>query len=58
MKEIFASLRGFLRDDHGATAVEYGLLLALLTVAILGALGALSKSNSDNFNAVSDNFPK
>lgn len=58
MKQTIYAIKGFLHDESGATAVEYGLLLALMTVALVGALGALSQSNSDNFNEVSDNFPK
>ncbi len=30
----------FLRDDRGATAIEYGLIAALISVVIIGALGA------------------
>jgi pilus assembly protein Flp/PilA len=29
------------RDDRGATAVEYGLMVALIAVAIAGTVGAL-----------------
>ena len=31
-------LARFLRDDDGATAVEYGLLLVLITLAIIGSV--------------------
>ncbi len=31
------SLRRILRDQQGATAVEYGLILALIVLAMLGA---------------------
>ena len=34
-------LRKFLNDESGATAIEYGLIAALVAVAIIGALGAL-----------------
>lgn len=32
-------LRGFLKDKGGATAVEYGLIVALLSLAIVGGVG-------------------
>jgi pilus assembly protein Flp/PilA len=32
------------RDDHGATAVEYGLLLALITAVIIGAVTAMGSA--------------
>jgi len=31
----------FLKDETGATAIEYGLIAALIAVAIIGGLGAL-----------------
>jgi len=31
-------LIGFFKDEEGATAVEYGLLVALIAVAIIGAV--------------------
>lgn len=57
MKQTIASLKGFLKDNSGATAVEYGLILALLTIAIIGSVGAVSQSNADNFNSVVDSYP-
>lgn len=41
-------------DDKGATAIEYGLLAALVAVAIIGALGVVSTELNDTFTAVSD----
>ena len=35
------SIAEFLKDDRGATAIEYGLLAALLGVALIGAFTAL-----------------
>lgn len=32
-------LQRFVRDDAGATAVEYGVMAALMFLAIVGALG-------------------
>ena len=43
----------FLRDESGATAVEYGLLTALISVAIMGTLNALGAGLSDTFSTVS-----
>ena len=31
------------KDQKGATAIEYGLIAALITVAIIAGLGAFSK---------------
>ncbi|HRY05667.1 MAG TPA: Flp family type IVb pilin [Hyphomicrobiaceae bacterium] len=35
MKNVFAR---FVKDESGATAIEYGLIAALLSVAIIGTL--------------------
>ncbi len=37
-------LRRFLRDESGATAMEYGLMVALLSLAIIGTVKALGQS--------------
>ena len=42
----------FLSDEDGATAVEYGLILALMTVVLLSALSAFSDSTQGVFNRV------
>ena len=38
------SFQKFMRDESGATAIEYGLILALVVVAIIGAVTAVSGS--------------
>ena len=39
----------FVRDEEGATALEYGLLAALIAAAIIGAVTALGTSISATF---------
>jgi pilus assembly protein Flp/PilA len=39
-------LSRFRREDSGATAIEYGLILALMCLVIIGALGAFGVSAS------------
>ena len=39
--DIFVQhLRRFLRDDGGPTATEYGVMIAVICVAVIGALSA------------------
>lgn len=45
-------LRSFLTDEEGATAIEYGLIAALISVAIIGALTALQESLRDTFESI------
>ena len=45
-------LRNFLSEDTGATAIEYGLIAALVAVVIIGALIALGAELSKTFTIV------
>ena len=47
-------LKKFLRDESGATAIEYGLIAGLVSVAAIGALSAMGGSLDTMFSAVSD----
>jgi len=42
----------FLRDESGATAIEYGLIAALIAVVIIGAVTAVGTNLSGSFNTV------
>jgi pilus assembly protein Flp/PilA len=46
------SLRPLLREDSGATAIEYGLIAALIAVAAIAALSLVGTSLSGIFNTV------
>ncbi len=46
-------IRTFAKDESGATAIEYGLIAALVSVAAIGALTAMGNSLSTMFNTVS-----
>ena len=41
-----------LRDDQGATAIEYGLIAALIAVAIITAVGTVGSNLTSTFNSV------
>ncbi len=45
-------LRRFAQDESGATAIEYGLIAALIAVAIIAALNSLSGNLKNVFNYV------
>ena len=49
-------LRAFVADARGATAVEYGLLAALISAALIGGLTTFGNSLQDTFNTVSNNL--
>ena len=47
-------LRKLLKDESGATAIEYGLIAALVSVAIIGILGTLGTNLLATFTTVSN----
>jgi pilus assembly protein Flp/PilA len=46
-------ITSFIEDQSGATAIEYGLIAALVSVAAIGAMGALGDSLGNIFSEVS-----
>jgi pilus assembly protein Flp/PilA len=52
MEEKMEKLIRFFKDEEGATAVEYGLLVALIAVVIIVAVALLGTNLSARFNAV------
>ena len=46
----------FASDESGATAIEYGLLAALIAVVIIGAVKAVGTNLSGKFTAVANNL--
>jgi pilus assembly protein Flp/PilA len=53
MRALFKSMRGLGRAQKAATAVEYGLILALIVLAIMGVLLALGTTTTAMWNNVS-----
>jgi pilus assembly protein Flp/PilA len=46
-------IQKFVRDEEGVTAIEYGLIAALIAVVIIVAVTAVGTSLSGNFTAIS-----
>ncbi|MCD2184057.1 Flp family type IVb pilin [Rhizobium sp. GN54] len=55
MTKIFAR---FLKDESGATAIEYGLIAALISVAIIAGASTLGDELSDTFGNLSTSMEK
>jgi pilus assembly protein Flp/PilA len=49
-------LKTFLRDESGATAIEYGLIAAGISVAIIAVVQSLGSQLKNTFNTVSSNL--
>lgn len=51
MKTIFARL---MKDESGATAIEYGLIAALISVALIAGASSLGNSLNTTFDTLGD----
>ena len=51
-EKIMERFKKFFRDEEGATAVEYGLMVALIAIVIIVAVGLLGTNLSSKFNQV------
>jgi pilus assembly protein Flp/PilA len=49
-----STFRRFVKDDSGATAIEYGLIAALVSVAIIAMLTLLGDNLNATFKTVAD----
>ncbi len=50
MSSIFAR---FMKDESGATAIEYGLIAALISVALITGASALGNNLNTQFQSLS-----
>ncbi len=51
-------IKNFANDESGATAIEYGLIAALIAVAIIAALTALGPKLAATFDKVTEELPE
>jgi pilus assembly protein Flp/PilA len=49
-------IKKLFKNEDGATAIEYGLIAALIAVAAITAMGGLGNSLSNTFNKVNNNL--
>jgi pilus assembly protein Flp/PilA len=49
-------IRKFVKNSKGATAIEYGLIAALIAIAAVSAMSTLGGKLSTTFNNVSSNL--
>lgn len=52
MSKIVSAIKTFVADENGVTAIEYGLIAALVGVAIVTSVKALGGQLNTTFNAV------
>jgi pilus assembly protein Flp/PilA len=49
-------INSFLKDESGATAIEYGLIAAGIAIAIITAVNGLGTKLSTNFDTISNSL--
>ena len=47
-------IRGIVKCQSGATAIEYGLIASLIVIAMMGALGTFAGSSTGMWNSISN----
>jgi pilus assembly protein Flp/PilA len=50
---MLSLVKNFCRQESGATAIEYGLIAALIAVVIIGAVTVVGTSLSTTFTTIS-----
>jgi pilus assembly protein Flp/PilA len=53
--QVCQFIKRLLQDESGATAIEYGLIAALIAVVIIGAVTAVGVNLSGTFNNIASN---
>jgi pilus assembly protein Flp/PilA len=49
-------IRKFIKNEKGATAIEYGLIAALIAVAMITAVRSVGSKVGDTFNVTAGNM--
>jgi pilus assembly protein Flp/PilA len=50
-------IKRFANDESGATAVEYGLIIGVIGMVIVGALSSLGGKMGNTFNTIGNAMP-
>jgi len=54
--EMYANLIKLFRNEDGATAIEYGLIAALIAVAAVTVMGTVGTNLKSTFSTVASNL--
>jgi pilus assembly protein Flp/PilA len=49
-------IKRYLKDKSGATAIEYGLIVSLIVIAVIAGITNLGNSQQDSFDKVAVEF--
>ncbi len=54
MKNLYNGIRKFAKDEEGATAVEYGMMVGLIAVAIIITVAAIGSQLNTLFTTIKE----
>ncbi|MBM4275397.1 MAG: Flp family type IVb pilin [Deltaproteobacteria bacterium] len=54
MKDLFAKVKAFAHDEEGATAIEYGIMIAAIAAVIIGLVYSIGLKVNTAFNTVNN----
>lgn len=57
MSALREQFKAFIRDDGGPTATEYGLMIAVICVAVIGALSAFGVHMGNLYTMLAGTVP-
>ena len=57
MQKVMQSIGAFVADEEGATAIEYGLMAALIAAVIIVVVGQIGVKLNTAFTTVNTNLP-
>lgn len=57
MRKLIQSIRRFMAEEDGPTAVEYAVMLALIIIVALTAIQTLGTRTSATFNSIASQLP-
>lgn len=57
LTKLYVRTRGFMEADEGATALEYGILVALIALIIIVGVGAFGGALNTFFQNISTRVP-
>lgn len=54
MKDLIAKVKTFIKDEEGATAIEYGIMIAAIAAVIIGLVYSIGTKVNTAFNTVNN----
>ncbi|MFC0250954.1 Flp family type IVb pilin [Massilia consociata] len=57
MSTITSAIKAFVADENGVTAIEYGLIAALIGVAVAATAGTIGTDIKTAFNYIANKLP-